>query len=662
LKTILKFLEVIIAAVLQNKSPTSLSTYIQMSSAEGDVIRKAFLIKVSEDTEVSGLRKSIRDGKKRFAHIDEEDLILWKVNIPTHGKDLGTVIISKNNSEVWSCLHSKMLVFVEPEHFSDKEPINKNIRIIMQLPTTTGKRKLEDSGKESGNRSKKKGKQTYPTESEEGRDSLMVISSKRLKWITKFVENNQISLLRSPPSSGTSTLGQVLRDYFESLDYDSIYISLAGISSTQAIYDEGLFDNFWRNKVGFTWTEISKCKKVIYVFIDEIQIIYGNGAPFFWGRVKDLLSSESNIQNIRIVLLGTYHPTLDPQMTPVDLHTLGLNALLLTWEEVHQLIIIYIQRHATLGSPNFNIPEPVQKAIFNLTGGHPGLCRFILTALRNQFRENGKTVEMLRYLASSYLRDGITATARAFHWIRGWNLTNDESEFIRKKLIFYQTSNPFPADCISYPVTKKFIKLGLFSTIDSNEQIQFSAPIMRVILSQRLFTSPVNFGSLPAKTFDEFLMRTIERMNPSKLSESFGKGYAETYGNLGNNLSWQMEWYRTATTVVPEGTSISADVGAVFGSAGFLNFYVNGELCWGIELIREGDRLKKHAERFEQGGEYANIPLKDWAIIDFRHYTKQIRELKPNFWYVLYMDNYEKVTIKRQGYKDKLLVLQGDNM
>ena len=97
-------------------------------------------------------------------------------------------------------------------------------------------------------------------------------------------------------------------------------------------------------------------------------------------------------------------------------------------------------------------------------------------------------------------------------------------------------------------------------------------------------------------------------------------------------------------------------------SAGFLDFYINRDLCWGVELIREGDRLLKHAQRFEKGGDYENIPLKDWAIIDFRHHTKQVKEMKKNFWYVLYDDNYKYVTIKRRDQEDKVLALHGDNL
>ncbi|CAG8586734.1 14652_t:CDS:2, partial [Cetraspora pellucida] len=405
----------------------------------GDAVGSAFVVDIKEDQTISHLKKLIKEEKKNaFGNIDANDIMLWKVDgIPISRENLKTKIRADINIE--QELGGMML----PPSNTIKQcfrELTNDIQIIIQPPTTTGKRK-EGSDEEDENQGKKR-RYEYPTESEEGRDSLMIISGERLKTISDFVENNHIGLLRSPPSSGKSTLGQVLRDYFDSLNYDSIYISLAGINGKQAIYDEELFENFWKEKVGRTWTEISKRKEATYVFIDEIQVIYGNGAPFFWGRVKELLSSEeykhkSNPQNLRMLLLGTYHPTLDPQMTPVEFHhALGLNVLLLKWEEFQHLVKNYIQLHITQGSPLFKIPEEVQKAVFNLTGGHPGLCRFILRTLRSHFREYEKeiTVKMLRFLASTNLRDSIITTARAFYWFNDWNPTIEESEFIRKKL------------------------------------------------------------------------------------------------------------------------------------------------------------------------------------------------------------------------------------
>ena len=96
-------------------------------------------------------------------------------------------------------------------------------------------------------------------------------------------------------------------------------------------------------------------------------------------------------------------------------------------------------------------------------------------------------------------------------------------------------------------------------------------------------------------------------------------------------------------------TTISPEVGPIFGSTGFLDFYVNNGLEWGVELLREGDRMGEHAKRFVDGGTYEDIPLEHWVIIDFRHKSKRLQKTKPNFWHVLYDDSYSKVEIRREG-------------
>ncbi|CAG8554230.1 3495_t:CDS:1 [Acaulospora colombiana] len=423
--------------------------------------------------------------------------------------------------------------------------------------------------------------------------------------------------------------------------------------------DEKFFEEFWRKEIGYTWTKISDISETIYVLIDSIQTIYGNNALYFWSKLKALMSSEC-YKDIHILLLGTYDPTLAYEATPLkfsDNDTLSLKILLLTRREFKSLVDKYVQIRVLRGSSMFNIPEAIEDAIFRLTNGHPGLCRFILDSLHTRFKDGASTVEMMRYIASPSLGNNITSGSRAFYWIDKWNPTPEEAEFIRNKLLINRVGSSFPVNYESDAIAKSFVRIGLFA-MDSGK-IQFTAPIMRIVLSYHLFTS----SGLKSYTtnFDEFLLRAIERMRPSRLYRSLGRGRSESDSRLFER-SWQMEWYHSATSVVPADTLISADVGPVFGSAGFLDFYINGEVCWGIELTREGERLKEHAERFEEDGEYAEIPLKKWAIIDFRHHTKQVRELRPNFWYVLYADNYEQVIIKRQGHEDKLLTLQGDNI
>ena len=46
------------------------------------------------------------------------------------------------------------------------------------------------------------------------------------------------------------------------------------------------------------------------------------------------------------------------------------------------------------------------------------------------------------------------------------------------------------------------------------------------------------------------------------------------------------------------------------------------EPCWGIELLRDGNRLTEHCDRFADNGRYKrwidNHWLKDWLVIDCR--------------------------------------------
>jgi hypothetical protein len=305
--------------------------------------------------------------------------------------------------------------------------------------------------------------------------------------------------------------------------------------------DQNFFDNFWKYKVGISWTDIIKYQNFKYIIIDEVQVTYGQAqAQFFWGYLKSLLSSESyrkNIQKIHVFLIGSYRPTLDLITTPIEFKAVfGLKNLLLTKSEFQQFIKKYVELHNRIGNHGFDIPEAVQNVIFNLTGGYPGLCRFILNTLRNHFRDNVNIVEMLRFLASETLKNSILSTSRAFYWIEKWNMSVEESEFISLAL-------QNPADHFISKVAKKSIKIGIFSIIQ-DDHIQFSAPILRIIMYHYLFTTsfeltkPVRF-----KSFDEFLKRTIERMNPKILQESLGCGKnADLYDRV-----WQMEWYRAAS-------------------------------------------------------------------------------------------------------------------
>jgi hypothetical protein len=126
-----------------------------------------------------------------------------------------------------------------------------------------------------------------------------------------------------------------------------------------------------------------------------------------------------------------------------------------------------------------------------------------------------------------------------------------------------------------------------FVTLSSDSEVCFSSPIITYLASTMIYE---NFkvgceGDEP--NFVRFIFLTLQRLNPDVLSESLG---TDKEGTL-YERTWQMEFYRAASSCLLANTCLSPDVGHCFGSTGFLDFYVNGDKQWGIELTREGSKL-----------------------------------------------------------------------
>ncbi|KAF8454735.1 hypothetical protein BGX38DRAFT_1267665 [Terfezia claveryi] len=600
----------------------------------GDSDAEPFPVKVDGGDTVGELKKLIKtENPNYFKHIDPLNLKLWKWN---QSGDADTV----KNLDLGSSNPLNPMETVE-EIFESDPPRRKCVHIVIKIPAHVRYVSPQPL--------------SYPSDSDEGPDSMVIISPDRMKFIEQYMMDHRFVLIRSPPYSGKSTLGQWIRDSLISRGHRAYYISLAGIQGEDALFNKEHFQRFWQTRIGYTWDEISASEDSmsLSIIIDEAQVIYGNAAPFFWGSLKGLMSDTKKNAFLRIILLASYDPFMIQQISPISfLYTLGLDALRLRRDEFNELVERFVEHRHTIGSPNFEIPQSVQDAIFSLTGGHAGLCRTTLRYLRHNYRDGpAATVTMLRDLTSADFKRNLTKT-RAFHWIQNWNPSPTETELLRRILLYCDAESRVRVDPITEPATYNFVRSGILTIVDN--KFQFSAPIMRMILINRLFTAPGGTLRSESISFQEFLIRTIERMDPSMLQKSLGLG--QTFRLL------EMGWYKAATTAVPRHATVSADVGAIFGSVGYLDFYVNGDLNWGIELLREGDRMKQHAKRFIEDGAYAVIPLKEWVIIDFRHHSKAVQDPRPNFLYALYEDDYNIITLKQLGHADQKLVLRGIDM
>lgn len=96
------------------------------------------------------------------------------------------------------------------------------------------------------------------------------------------------------------------------------------------------------------------------------------------------------------------------------------------------------------------------------------------------------------------------------------------------------------------------------------------------------------------------------------------EGKLSTAGKLRPlEAQYQDEFYRAFNTVVGRGVPISSEWTG--NGDGRVDFYIP-QKRWGIELLRDHDRVAEHCDRFQESGRYYSWVksgmLEDWIIID----------------------------------------------
>ena len=77
--------------------------------------------------------------------------------------------------------------------------------------------------------------------------------------------------------------------------------------------------------------------------------------------------------------------------------------------------------------------------------------------------------------------------------------------------------------------------------------------------------------------------------------------------------------------IIPE-LNTRAELGEEIVS-GELDFFINGELKWALELLRNGSKLGEHIQRFHpSSGKYLNVPANAYLVVDCR--GPRVREVQ----------------------------------
>lgn len=132
--------------------------------------------------------------------------------------------------------------------------------------------------------------------------------------------------------------------------------------------------------------------------------------------------------------------------------------------------------------------------------------------------------------------------------------------------------------------------------------------------------SPRSFPIAEFPSLPVFCLEILKKFSRSRLT-------ASAQGRLGAGSQqrpvesqYQREFFCGFDCLLGPGHGISSEWSG--GHSGRIDFRII-EPKWGIELLRDGDRLTEHCQRFENGGRYwngvSNGWILDWIILDCRH-------------------------------------------
>ncbi|KAJ5888991.1 hypothetical protein N7495_009032 [Penicillium taxi] len=265
--------------------------------------------------------------------------------------------------------------------------------------------------------------------------------------------------------------------------------------------------------------------------------------------------------------------------------------------------------------------------LFRVTSGHPGaFFRSQLIRGKGHISEGDIRVTLDSDNAAFKFLDK-TPLRRSF--VNQMKLTPAAAEILRKVLIEGSVERDLEKEGIKTCYQQGWLHTELVDYRSDNPPGQF--PCAKFPTIEKLVAA---------------ILQQFSRHNLRTAACHFGVGAALRP----IEAAYQDEFYRSAHAVL----GYSADISSEWSPNGIgrIDFHF-AAMKWGIEILREGDRLSEHCERFQPGGMYCDWIKKnhlvDWMIIDCR--TSQGRAYqKPEtkLWRAVFSNEFCELEVRDQ--------------
>jgi hypothetical protein len=193
---------------------------------------------------------------------------------------------------------------------------------------------------------------------------------------------------------------------------------------------------------------------------------------------------------------------------------------------------------------------------------------------------------------------------------------------------------------------KRLLIRSVILAVEGNFLV-YATPLHRRFYFRAIF--PSHIPNLPARFFnsiEDWLLLVFQTFEPRKLAEHMSQGS----NAFSKEIPLQHAFWRGASFCLPPSYRIGAEVSrcldhdtketvTVEGTmhalvhccnllvqtvmrrsyvVGAVDFWINSDLRWAVELVRNGNRLGEHVGRLAVGGKYARLKPLAARVVDFR--------------------------------------------
>jgi hypothetical protein len=387
-------------------------------------------------------------------------------------------------------------------------------------------------------------------------DPTLVRRKETCAMVFSGLAEQPVRLLRSPPGSGKTALGELL----VASAPPGRTVKMLNANAFVRMGEGTTVEQLWAAKMGGSMAEaLDPTQGPLRTYIiDEVQLLYALGADSsFWRAVKEVASTDPNKCKVQLLLMGTYGLQGGKLVgTPIELRSpWSLQLLLLDEAEISELFGAFNMTCRAHGYPA--VSRSLQLAMERVCGRHVGLLRAALRLFMIAFKGVGAVTrdQEAEFTASQLVSMGRGSDLRALPRLA--SVSTDEKAILVQ--VALAGHHGLRLEGAELTVPPRLVSAGILDVESPGpgqpDVLRFPSPAMRAHALFNLGVRPEL--ALPAEVLSDpavFVRAAVKRMRSSELAGSLskagssfaatGKGAAAALKTSLLERQYQMSFYR----------------------------------------------------------------------------------------------------------------------